>query len=488
MSFLYKGISSDSFLIVEKVNRSVLPPLSHVLAEVPKKPGAYHQYSKLGVRQISFTVRIIKNDIDELNDFIRNIAEWLYSENPEELILNKEPDKYYRAILDGDTNLEEIVIMGTGTLTFICTDPIAFDVAEQTIILPTGQLSNQISVGGTFKTFPIIEATFTQPSTFFAYSTDKENEAVILGSPVNVSNQTSIPLEELMLDDRGGDLTPWTSGGTVTDQGNLGGVMRAVADSPGYLTYGGMGTGADWHGPGIKRALPQTLDNWRVAWMIKFNNDLPTQLGLIELYLLDSNGAIIHKLKMHDSWTGKRETYGVVRLGNANNGHEMIDTKGPIPGAWNGFVGLMQLTKHGNRYDAFIGMYDNVKKSYFRTWHIGFTDSKNLYSSSALAQVELRIAQHGTSPIMAYQNIYQDTLQVWKRNIPQQNEVEYIVEPGDVLRIDHLTKEITLNGLPFKKYLSPFSKLFSMQPGLNNIGFEPNNIADINVMYRNRWL
>lgn len=484
MSLRFKGISSQNYFIVEKIYRSLLPPVSHNGIKVPGKPGMEIQNTELGVRTITAVIRIRENSIDDLNATINNIAGWLYSEENEELILEKEPDKYYLAKLEGETDLEEIVRIGKGQITFICSDPIAFDRNEVFVPISSGSASTSIEVGGTYKTFPIVRATFKQPSTFFSYATDKENEQVMIGTPVNEAEQEAVPAEELVLYETGDNLTGWSSDGTIVDDGAISGSMQS--DS-GRITYSSLGTGTAWHGPAIKKALPELLDNWRVDFWVKFKTISPYEMGKIELYLLDVNGNPIHLLGMRDSFYGLEDTYGRVRIGTKFNGHDMINTHGIRPGLWNDFYGLIRLEKEGNFFRAYIGRAEPPDYKHHTRWNATWLDVKGLYTP-AVAQIGLYIAGFGTRPAPAVNDVHLDVLRVYKKNILAENQIEYLAEAGDELEINHYTKEILKNGEPFKKRLSPISKLFPLSVGTNNIGFFPNDVADIDVSYRNRWL
>ncbi|KAB2328924.1 hypothetical protein F7731_23510 [Cytobacillus depressus] len=487
MSFTFKETSSQAYFVVEKVYRSLLPPVDNDLVEVPGRPGAYHRKTKLGVLEFNFQIRIRQKNVRALNDAKRTIAEWLYSENPEKLVLEKEPDKYYLAKLDGNTDLEEIVKIGKGTLKFICPDPIAFDQYEVLAPIPLGTEAANINVDGTYKTFPVVRATFKKDTTVFLYATENENEQVFLGKPVDVDTETAVPLFTRVLYERFESLPNWQVSTTGVEYGTATGSMRIENVGTGYVTYEDIGTGVNWHGPSRKRSLPEPLDNWKIDFFPRFKTNVAKELGRIELYLLDVNSEIIGKMYIGDRYNASMLVDTKIRIGSDVNGVNILQGSGDKPGVWNDFTGQMQFIKTGSRFQAYIGIINYKTGQHHTRKYEKFVDSKNQFTKK-LAQVQIYIAGYGTAPIPVRERMFIDHLDVYKQNIIQKNQVEYIARADDVIEIDHYTKEITKNGMPFKKYLNPVSNLFSLKPGSNAIGFQPSDVADVEVSYRSRWL
>jgi predicted phage tail component-like protein len=120
--FTFDGRHSNEFFIVNAKERSILPPISSKLLTIHGRPGAYDFGTQAGVRQISVPVTLIDTN---LRDKVNDIAAWLrpIGDNPQPLIFDDEPDKYYDARLVGGSALTELVTLGQTTLTFECADP-----------------------------------------------------------------------------------------------------------------------------------------------------------------------------------------------------------------------------------------------------------------------------------------------------------------------------------------------------------------------------
>jgi predicted phage tail component-like protein len=156
----YKGVSSEGKLKVLKVTRSVLPPSVLKMIEVDGKAGAFFVSKRHGVKKIEVEVIIIKDYVSKK----REIADWLDAEKPEALILSDEPNMTDFAILSEETDMDEILDTGRGTLVFLCPDPYSIG-AERTRTLVAG--GNTVSYSGTAPTFPELTVTFTTNQSSF---------------------------------------------------------------------------------------------------------------------------------------------------------------------------------------------------------------------------------------------------------------------------------------------------------------------------------
>lgn len=484
MSFLFKGISSENYFVVEKVYRSLLPPVENASLKIAGKPGAYHQKTKLGIRKHDFVIRIREENIDNLNDAIRTIAGWLFSDQPAELVLNKEPDKYYLAILDGETDLEEIVRIGKGTLSFISEDPLAYDRIESLQSIASGTDSASVDVGGTYETFPLVKATFNAATTFFSYASDQEGEQVVMGTPLNAADQEAIVTNELIMQETGISLDGWASSGVVIEDASISGTMQATGDK---INAANIGTGTVWHGPAIKKNLPMALDNYMVDAWFRFNLTDYRMMAKIELYLYDINGNVIGRMRLYDAFLQSNDTMGNIRIGDLASGQHLINTHGSYAGVWNQFYGLLRLEKIGRVFKAYIGKVQLPGYIHHTRANEQYFDANDDYQAD-LAAIGLFIGGYGTRAMPSNADIYLDSLNVYRKNIANENQLENIAEAGDVIEIDHYTKSVLKNGIPFKQRLNPYSNLFPLKPGSNAIGFQPSDLADIEISYRNRWL
>lgn len=166
----YKGISSLGFLKVLKVTRSVLAPSQNKFLEMDGVNGGLFISKKLGMKKIEVEFLIS----DQRQD-VRDMADWLDADKPEALICSDESDKTDLAILDGDTDLEEMLKAGFGTLIFICPDPYSVG-SPSTQSLITGNTS-VVNVG-TAESYPKITVVPTVNLTSYTVSNGTESVTV----------------------------------------------------------------------------------------------------------------------------------------------------------------------------------------------------------------------------------------------------------------------------------------------------------------------
>lgn len=121
ITFTFNGRSSDAYFFVQNVNRSLLPTINSRLVHIPNRNSPYDFGSEFTKRELTIDVVYIGTDFTNLRAVVREIAKWL---NPlsgaKPLIISDEPNMTYQAKLTGDTDIEQIITIGKGTLTFEC--------------------------------------------------------------------------------------------------------------------------------------------------------------------------------------------------------------------------------------------------------------------------------------------------------------------------------------------------------------------------------
>lgn len=136
ISFNFNGTDSSSFpwLVVNKVDSPLMAPLENQLITVPGKPGAYHAGQTVGVRQEQIRITVFGDSQEDLAAKKRILADWLVTDRPVPFFYSYEPDKTYKAVLSGSTDLDKIVVDGETTLTFIIPDPHAVGPSQSQIV------------------------------------------------------------------------------------------------------------------------------------------------------------------------------------------------------------------------------------------------------------------------------------------------------------------------------------------------------------------
>jgi predicted phage tail component-like protein len=329
----YAGAELTDFFTVTKVNKSILPPREISLLEVPSRHGAYFTGARYGVRKIEYEVLVKSSTATELMDTIRLLAFCVDVAEPSELMDSDEPNKYYYAILSGDTPVDEMMDIGKGTLTFLCMDPFAYS-AESKTTNPVGRKFNFVNEG-TATTFPKFTVNFQNAATFVSFTSP--DGTILIGNPSS-PEQIVLPEKDLKLNDSMGSTTGWANAGAVLDSGraNAGAVTAINGSALGASSYGTGTAGAKtWHGPAIRKDLSETLKDFTVKARISFSSQDGTstldgdQKGRLEIYLFNASGGKIGKLVMRDSYSNYEFNIPEIYIGNTTF---LEDQPDPAPG------------------------------------------------------------------------------------------------------------------------------------------------------------
>lgn len=305
------------YFTVESVQRSILPPREVNLLDIPARHGAYFQNSRYGVREISMSIRVIGKTNTDLMSTMRFLAYCLDIERPTELSLSDEPDRVYYAIVSDKTDIEELLTLGRGTLTFLCPDPFAYGTELKTASTTEGyfMFDNQ----GTTTTFPTFYTTFGGNASFLSLTSP--DGVILIGSPGEV-DKTKTPAKTTILNDNMRSVSGWTPAGNILDVDRLNvGTLSLKADGE-SLYASDYGTGPKWHGPGYRKTLSTPVKDFTVKTRVNFKSEDGTsrldgdQRGRIEIYLFSASGKKIGKLVMRDSHTNYEFNIPEIFIGN----------------------------------------------------------------------------------------------------------------------------------------------------------------------------
>lgn len=469
----YRGIKKDYIQVLRGRRRPPWAAVQRNIIAVPGMPGGYLSSTDTSMRIVDVPILIKAENIPDLQKVKEDLAEWLITDNPEELIFDDESDRIYYAVVDGSLDIEEIVDVGRGVINFICPDPYKYG-AEKMVLLNSAE--NTITNAGTAETFPSLKAEVLQPITHLAYLS--EDAYMQIGQPVSVSDQ---PFEQrtVILNDELSSTIGWTDG-TQVDGGIVAGTFASDGEA---LVPSSYGTGSAWHGPAAKKSLSEQLTDYRIEMYLDFR-PVGGTTGRTELYTLDSTGNIIGKLALVDSWKNSTITVGEVRLGEITTG-ELIN-HGPWEKdrlAWNDFHGVIMLQKIGNVFECYITEADPETWRHYNSRYTRFTDYEGKFTDQ-LAAVQLHFGAYGTDPVL---DTKISRVQVYKINNPADNQVPYIAKAGDSIEIDHKTDEIRING-EIRTDLKDFgATYFPLKKGDNKISVIPGDSVSAELIYRERF-
>ena len=269
---IYGGVDLGQYLELRDIRRNILPTRENYSVDIPSMTGNIYNGFKYGERVIEVDFLVKSLTSYQYVQMLRDIATIIDVDAPCRLYLMDEPNKYYYAVIEGDTNVSEIARgVGEGTLTFVCYNPIAYSDEEKIF---TGTNSVVCSNEGTTLAYPIIDINFSKTATFAQVSNTETGAAVLVGEWPNV-NQPSAPAKGNVISDPCTTLTDWLAVGNVLDadrkiDGNF------TINSGGYAitpsSFGSHVEGDKWRGPARRRNLGRNIRDFEVVAEFEFDS------------------------------------------------------------------------------------------------------------------------------------------------------------------------------------------------------------------------
>ncbi|MGY0692989.1 distal tail protein Dit [Virgibacillus sp. FSP13] len=489
MGFTYKNIHSSKFNLAVQTKPNILPPINLKTQSVPNLPGAHFNGSGFDMLTIELEVGFVADDLRDYHVRLRELADWLRPDVPQVLILDNEPNKFYFAVLSGNTDIERLAgRMGQGTLTFICPDPHAYEAIKRKETLPATVLNE-----GTAETYPTFDLTVTQDSTRVEIANNSNltpqgtPRSIILGQ-IKQIDQTPKERKTLVLHDSMQSTSGW-QGASDVDSGYVSGSF-GVDENGFYVEQwgdeNGEGIKSDWIGPSLQRALPKPLHSFQSDIYIKNMNETnlngipvnPTSVGIIEVYLRDANDQMVCKISFGDSWDNAQQNGGAFVTAG-----KRYKARHDRPGGWNNFDGLIRIVRDSGYYYPYIAQIINGQ-------HTGIVKMGTIIPGPGIGSNDITSIQVAMrkwyGAVRMYQRIKE--IKVWDAlgEFDYETEVPMEFKAGDKLHINNATGLTLLNGEPRTDLLYVKTDFFSLLEGRNRISLSDNVTG--NIEYRHRFL
>jgi predicted phage tail component-like protein len=477
-NFSFNG-TKKSYITTAKKERPVFAPVKRKLLYIPGRPGAHLEGTDFDIRIQRVTVWVNAENGESLQKIKEDMAAWLITKSPAELIFEDEPDRIYYAAVDGGLDLDELVSCGQGVITFICPDPY-----KHTSEFSKTFKDDKVSIRnlGTAEAKPIFEMDVLEPVTY-AMIENQEEKYLMIGQPYDVTEEQPFVREELILDKVGDSLVGWANGLSV-DGGVVDGDFYINGSSFRAQTYGSNATA--WHGPSIQKSLPELLTDFKVQTFFTVKPSTIKSFGRAELYLLNAGGQKIAKLAMKNIGTDGGSNVGEVLLRNETSGDQeaMIRTPGIRDRLWNNFYGVLRLERSNGIYKAYIAMYDTKTRKYHTAWNAEFKDESNVYDDQ-LSAIQLHLGAY--AGLQWIEDIAVHRVTVYKINQPLVNEVPYIAYPGDTIVFDMVNENLLINGESRIDLKDFGGEYFTLKSNLNDLRVFPNGSFNTKALYRERY-
>ncbi|MEZ2369960.1 distal tail protein Dit [Bacillus sp. RCC_6_1] len=482
-SFTFNNIRKDFVQIEKGWKRPAWAPVKRNFLSVPGYTGSRLLNTQTEMRVLSIPVGIIVPEGSDLETMKEEIAEWLITDQPAELIFDVEPNRTYLAVVEDSFDPDEFVTLGIGTIKFICPMPYKLG-PTRTVDFQTGTsgLIANVQNKGSVESNPIIEVEVTKPSTFL--DVWNETNYFRIGYPLK-ADQVPVERNQRVLWDEMGTTIGWTD---VPKTEDMTGGGKFKSDGYRFMAeYLGEPTVKGWHGCIAKKNIPQgPLQDFIMQAYVHINSYHWDQMGRVEIGLLDENSDYVARISMSDVQWEAEQNSGFASVGNSKKpgGQVLINEHGDHPDTWSNFRGRLWLARTGNRWEAYISKFilgteiDDAER--FVVWF-----DENNVNMNQVTQVQISISQFSNNMFCSQMSI--DDLKIWKVNMNTQNNPSYIFDVGDKVVIDTERSLVTINGKSAINLKDIFSDYPVIHKGSNKLEIMPSTVGTAKVTYRERF-
>ncbi|PET32781.1 phage tail protein [Bacillus anthracis] len=492
LSFTFNNIRKDYIQMLVGRKRPSWAPVKRRLVRVPHRAGAFLLNTETEERRIDVPLVIkAKKDMADLQKLKEDLADWLYTEQPAELIFDDELDRTYLALIDGSVDLDEIVNRGRGVITFVC--PMPYKLGKTNTHKFTQEWSTETTSyftnKGSVETPALIEMTVKKPSTFLdvwfgEYPNNRDYFRI--GYPLTVEETTVQERERVMWDEMATPIgwTPVT--GQFDDMKGTG----SFKSRGGYALYcEDYGKEVGFYGAIAKKNIPGgPLQDFEMeAWMTLKSKNIG-EMGRVEVLLLDEASNVVARINMNDLYATAEITRAHMKIGNSgtpNSFRKLVDTSGYYSTTFNQFRGRLRIARRGKVWSVYVAKFmDGTEKDGASLVERWIDETGNPMTERKIAQVMIAICKWDNhQPV---NEIQIDDLKFWKVNKVPFNAQPYIFDTGDKIVIDTEKSLVTINGKNAINIKEIFSNFPVIIRGDNRIDIMPPDV-NATISYRERY-
>lgn len=486
--FSFNGKRNPNVIPLQGKKRPAWAPLDHMFLEVSHYPGGRLLRTQTKMRKILVPIALLYDSAEEAEKLKEEIADWLVTDQPCELIFDDEKDRTFLAVVDETLDLDQLVDLGEGTLTFICPMPYKLG-KEQTVDFKkdvSGLVAN-VQNKGTVHSNPIIEIDITKPNTFldvwFGETSLNNRDYFRIGMPLKTVEKPVERNQRLIWDEMA-TTVGWSKVSSMED-GEPVGEMKSDKYQFYCSDFGTAGKG--WHGAAVKKSIPGgPVQDFIMQAYVTCKSKKINEMGRVEIAILDENSKVLSKIAMNDLFWQAEQNFGTMVIGYDNKPGKigLIYESGDYPNTWNQYFGRLWIARTGNVWEAYISKFlpgtEKDDSERFARW----TDEKNYHMEKA-AQIQISIMQFQDVPPVEAMSV--SDLKFWKVNLNTKNTPPYIVDVGDKVVIDTENSHVTIEGKNAINIKDIFSNFPVINRGTNELEIMPSDIGTARVKYRERF-
>ncbi|PEU72996.1 phage tail protein [Bacillus cereus] len=495
LSFTFNNIRKDYIQMLVGRKRPSWAPVKRRLVRVPHRAGALLLNTETEERRIDVPLVIkAKKDMADLQKLKEDLADWLYTEQPAELIFDDELDRTYLALIDGSVDLDEIVNRGRGVITFVC--PMPYKLGKINTHKFTQEWSTETTSyftnKGSVEAPALIEMTVKKTSTFLDVWFGKypsERNYFRIGYPLTVE-ETPVQERERVMWDEMNSTVGWTPvTGQVEEMKGTGSFKVKDGHALYCEKYGEEGT-SGFYGAIAKKNIPGgPLQDFEMETWITLQSKSIAEMGRVEVLLLDEASNVVARINMNDLYDNAEITKAYMRIGNngtPNSIKKLVDTSGGYSTTFNQFRGRLRIARRGKKWSVYVAKFidGTYTDGASLVEQFNDVDNSNPMTTRKIAQVMIAVCRWDNHP--AIDNMCITDLKIWKVNKVPSNTKPYIFDTGDKIVIDTEKSLVTINGekaINLKEFFSNFPIVIR---GDNRIDIMPPDV-NATISYRERY-
>lgn len=490
-SFKFNGKDFEALLMINDIQRPLLPPVTTVMTDVGSLRGSLFNYNSYSEREITVDYTLIADTAAALVTVKQTVAGLLLTDKPAELIFSDAPDRYFLAVPDGEFTVDQTSNVAQGTLRFLVPDGVAHAVNPKEFVAvqtAEGVLEVEIDNQGTERCPVNVEATFTSENGVFAvvspYSvievgSAEETDGHDYQVTDVVAKNTLTPADKnnwTENDPTARTVYPVSVNG-VTNSFGVGSFTWPAGSEGPTPNYAGRGP-KKWGGPTLHRSFAPNSNgiregNFKTSWRFSCKNTSANQAGRQE-FNWQNGTAIPFAFVYRDSTKSKVEAIAEFYFQEPGQSRQMtsvtVDLK-KLKSTWFDIT----LTRIGSKITFTLsniksvsGGYGNedVKEAHFtlaKTFTLDWAANVPIDSTTYWAQ-----AGDMTTPTLTVSptNFYFRWI-----NVDKYTDDPNRYQPADTMFIDSFNGKVYLNGVPILNDVVKGSEYIMVPPGKTKLQF-----------------
>ncbi|PER23495.1 distal tail protein Dit [Bacillus cereus] len=488
-SFTFNNERKEFVQIAKGWKRPTWAPLKRNLLSVPGYPGARLLSTQTEIRVLSIPVGIIVPDGSDLEILKEEIADWLITEQPAELIFDVEPNRTYLAVVDDNFDPDEFVTLGIGTIQFICPMPYKLGPVQKKMMAidQGGNLRAVFRNKGSVESNPIIDITVGAQSPFLDVWND--DDYFRIGYPVGHKSKI-VKEDERLINDDCSSLTGWEPFGGQIGKFLARGSMEVIGGKAFRASDYGQSELNKWHGPFVMKEIPtigKKIGDFKMDIQFALQSTKYDQMGKTIAMVLDADYNIICQVDMSDEYMSHEITMAHSSVGTGDNEQLLSNETGYYIDTFNQFIGHFAIARRGNRWRVYCAKYfagtEQDDASFVQEWYdVGNWNPNTTREPKYVVVGCVAFGEYNPVNVCQIKDV-----KFWRINTLEIDETPYIFDVGDKVQIDTERSLVTINGTNAIALKDIFSTFPIAKRGQNEMIVRPANIGIVELTYRERF-